>query len=867
MLGFRMIRLKCNKIFWTFLLLVIATLSPVYAQNTTIAAGIVKDSISGEPLSYVSVMFEHSTIGTMTDDDGRFNIQNNQGLSRLVVSSLGYETKTISLLSGSRNETMEIALRPTAFEIAEVTVRPGRERYSRRNNPAVELIKKVIEHKNDNRIEAHDTYQVEQYEKLSLAFDDFNPNLEKGLLRKFKFVKNYMDTSEFTGRPILTLSVRETLSDHYYRKKPKSEKTIVKAKRQEGIEQSIDGDGLLTVGLEDIFTSINIFDNDIEFLLNRFVSPLSSTLATTYYQYYLLDTLDISGDRCVDLGFVPANSESYAFTGHLYIMLDGSYSVKKASLNTPHHINLNWVEKMRIDQEFKRAPDNTWVPDKENIYANFYVIKGAQQIYAHQFRTYEKYNFALQENDSIFNQLGAYHILSDATAHTDTFWIANRHIPLSEKEDALKDLLEELRKVPVLNALIKTIEILVTGYIPTKPDRNESLFDFGPMNTTFSSNRLEGFRVRAGGMTTANLHPHLFAGGYLAYGVNDRKLKHSLKLTYSFNPKKYHSMETPVNNLTFMHEYDVYTPGQDFLFTSKDNMFVAIKVGEPVTHMQYIRREMLQYEKDWANGLTLKTWARRENNEAAGTLRYNEYLADNTLKDVKDITTSELGVQLRFAPGERVYSSREGKESAFRLSKDVPILRASHQVGFKGILGGDYTYHHTEISAEKRIWLSSFGHIDAKIKAGKVWNQVPFPLLILPNTNQSLTIQPESFTMMRALEFVADEYASFFVTYYLKGWILNRIPVIKWLKLREVVSVNGFYGNLTDKNNPYVNPTGQFQLPNETRPIGNSPYIEASVGLDNILKILRVDYYRRLTYLDEPNIKKGGFRIALRFAF
>ena len=849
------------------LLQVVAGTFLSHAQSFTSASGIVKDSITGEPLPFVSVYFDGSTIGAMTDDNGTFTLQNNQGYTKLAAASLGYDTKFIDLKPGKKNDNLELLLKPTAFEISEVVVKPKREKYTRKDNPAVELIKKVIAHKNDNRIEAKPEYQTEVYEKLSLSLDNFNPNLDKNkFLKKFKFIKNYLDTSEFNGKPILTVSVRENLSDFYYRKSPKAEKTIVRAKRMQGIDKTLDDGGGITSNLEEIFKSINIFDNNIPILLNRFVSPLSSTLATTYYHYYIMDTLDVGGDKCVDLAFVPANSESYGFTGRLYITLDGNYAVKKVLLNTPANINLNWVDKLRIEQEFKQMPDSTWVLDQENTFVNFYVVRGTQQLYAHQLRNYDNYNFNVQNADSVFGLLGALHVLPEATVQPDTFWIHNRPIPLKEKEDALKDLLGQLRKVPAFNAIIKTAEILITGYIPTANDKKVTKFDFGPMNTTFSANHLEGFRMRVGGMTTANLNPYWFASCYLAYGTNDRKIKYNLKLTHSFTKKEYHEGENPVNNLSFIQEYDVYTPGQDFLFTSKDNIFVAWKVGEPVTKMQYIRKSVLQYEKEWLNGLTWKSWIMNQNNEAAGTLQYIKRDESGNLYHIKDFTTSEIGTQLRFAPGERAYNGRSGKESVFNLSKDAPVFKLSHQLGIKGVLGGDYNYNHTEISAEKRIWLSSFGHIDAQVKAGKVWDKVPFPLLILPNTNQSITIQPEAFHMMNALEFVTDQYVSFNATYYLKGWILNRIPGIKWLRLREVLSFNMIYGGLTDKNNPTLTP-GLFLLPDGTQPLGSTPYMECSVGLENIFKILRIDYYRRLTYLDHPDIKKGGIRIALRFTF
>ena len=846
--------------------LITNAVSVVQAQTVTSASGTVRDSITGEPLSYVSVLFEKSTIGAMTDDFGHFSLQNNQGYTRLVVSTLGYESKSIDLKLGGKNEPLDIRVSPTSFEIAEVVVRPKREKYSRKDNPAVELIKKVIEHKDNNRIESKDEYQVEVYEKLAMSLDNFNPNFEKNKLwKRLDFIKNYVDTSEFTGRPILTLSVRETLSEQYYRRQPLTKKTIVKAKRTQGIDETID-EGGITSNLEEIFRGINIFDNNINILLNRFVSPLSSALAVSYYQYYIMDTLDIAGDRCVDLAFTPVNSQSYGFTGRLYITLDGKYSLKKFLLNVPQKINLNWVDQLRVEQEFKRMPDDTWVVDTENTFINFYFVQGAQKLHSHQLRKYSNYNFHVEKRDSIFDLLGPLHIQPKATAQADSFWIKSRPIPLPEKESVLNELLAEMRKVPAMNVMIKTAEILISGYIPTGRDKESTWFDIGPMNTIFSANQLEGFRIRVSGMTTANLSPHFFASGYMAYGVDDRRFKYNGKLTYSFDEKEYHEGEYPKNNLSFIHEYDVYTPGQDFLFTSKDNVFVTWKVGEPVTKMNYVRKSMVQYEKEWLNNFSLRSWARVQDEEAAGTLEYIKRDPSDVLYRMKSISSTEIGAQLRFAPGERAYAGREGRDSPFNLSKDAPVFKLSHQLGLEGILGGEYNYNRTELSAEKRIWLSSFGHLDTQLKAGKVWDKVPFPLLIMPNTNQSITIQPEAFHMMRALEFVADEYVSLNVTYYMKGWLLNRIPGVRWLKFREVLSFNGIYGNLTDKNNPLMT-KGLFELPNGTMGLGDKPYMEVSAGLENIVKILRIDYYRRLTYLDNPNIKKGGIRIALRFTF
>jgi hypothetical protein len=839
----------------------------VKSQNITQVSGVVKDSVTGELLPFVNVIFQNTTVGSSTNDAGKFSLRNDKGYTGLQISYIGYQTKIVPIKPGQTYAAHEILLQPAAYELGVVTIRPTRERYVRRNNPAVELIRNVIERKNDNRIVSKDEYQAESYEKLSISLDKFDVDFEKNkFLSKFNFVKSYLDSSEFDGKTILTLSLREKLSNVYYRKEPKTVKTILFAKRQRGLDKTFDEYGTLSANLDEMFKEVNIYDNDVNFLLNRFVSPLSSTLATTYYQYFIMDTLNIGGDRCVDLAFVPVNSQSYGFTGRLYITLDGNYSVKKVRLNVPSHINLNYVKDIRIDQEFKQLDDGLWALDKSNTYVVFYFVEGAQQMYAHQLKSYDKYSYEIANRDSIFRLLGETHAVALDVSQPEVFWVNYRHIPIKEKENAIDQLMSQLKEVPVFKAFVKTIEILISGYIPVNDEHDRNKFDFGPMNTTFSSNEVEGVRLRMGGATTANLFPRFFWNGYGAIGMNDRKWKYHSKLTYSFNEKAYHENEAPLNNLSLMHEYDIYTPGQDFLFTSKDNMFVALKVGKTLNKMNYLRTTKLQYEKEWLNGLPVKTWFQLQNNEATGALRYILQDDDDQLLRIKSINTSEWGVQLRFAPGERPYNSRLGKGSIFNLSKDAPVFKIGHQIGFKDVLSGQYNYHHTEAGISKRVWLSSFGYIDVNAKAGKIWDKVPFPLLIMPNTNQSITIQPEAFHLMNALEFVADQYVSLDATYYLKGWILNRIPLVNLLQMREVVGFNAVYGSLSEKNNPAVS-SNLFTFPEGVYPLEKKPYMEFNFGLENIFRILQVNYYRRLTYLEHPNISRNGFRIAMRFSF
>lgn len=847
------------------ILLIFTTSISAAPKKTTSASGLVRDAVTGEEMPFVTIIFENSTSGGITNDDGEFEIKNSDGHNVLIFSFVGYDTQRINIRGGEKNDGLEILLSPTVFELDEVVIRPKKERYSRKNNPAVDLIRKVIEHKDDNRIGSLEEYQVESYEKLSLALNDFNADDKSRLQRRFPFLENYVDTSAIDGKPILTLSIREKLADKYYRKSPKSEKIIYKAIRHEGIDKKLDNYGSLSGNIDEILQDVNIFDNNINFLLNRFVSPLSSTLATSYYKYFIMDTVVVNGDKCIDLAFVPVNSQSYGFTGRLYVLTDGTYTIKKVTLNVPTQINLNFVKHLHIEQEFKQTDDGMWLMDKDNTYLLFHVAEGTQEIYAHQLRSYENYRLDRVDDNDVFSLAGDAHSAENIQI-SDSLWSTQRHMPLSEMENSVGDVMTQMEGNKGFRTFMKAVEILTYGYIETSREHDTNKVDIGPMNTTISFNEVEGLRLRAGALTTANLHPRLFAGAYAAYGFKDEKLKYNGKLTYSFEDKKYHENESPRNNISLSHEYDIYTPGQDFIHTSKDNMFVAVKVGQRIDKMNYLRTNKLQYEKEWLNGLTIKTWLQHQNNTAAGALKYILQSEDGNLTELSDFTTAEWGASIRFAPGERKYNTRAGQGSAANLSKDAPVLILSHQVGTDALLGGDYNYHHTELSFEKRIWLSSFGRLDTKIKAGKVWDKVPFPLLIMPNSNQSLTIQQDALQLMNAMEMVADEYVSATVNYHLNGLITNRIPLINRLGIREVASIIGFYGKLSDKNNPSLS-DNLFILPHNTFAFEDKPYLEYSLGVENIFHIFQVNYYRRLTYLNHPNISKHGVRVAMNFAF
>lgn len=828
---------------------------PVKAQYTL--KGIVTDSVTCEPLPYISVYLKGTSEGGMTDNNGRFSFQTYRSEAQLVVSSVGYE-EYARLIHPARDTYFKVVLTPTSYALNEVVVKPGRERYRKKDNPAVRFVKEMIEHRDDFSPDERDYWQRERYEKMTFAINNFDSaKQQKWLYRKFKFLKDYVDTSAVTGQPVLAVSNRELLATDFYQRSPKRHKQWVKARRRAGLDEMLSQQGM-EQAISVTMTDVDIYDNNISLFTNKFVSPLSS-LGPSFYKYYLMDTVMVAGEPCVDLAFVPFSSESFGFTGHLYVMLDSTYFVRRVVMNFPQKINLNFVDYMRIDQVFDRAPDGTRQLLTESITTEFKLLENNDGIYAKRDVFYRNYQYeptdsarvAFDRPEKIIEEVSA-------SAHSDEYWAKHRHADVSEKETRVGDMMTQLRSYPVFYWTEQVLKVLFTGYLPL-PNDKKPLFYYGMMNATVSGNALEGFRMRAGGMTSAWLHPHLFGRGFVAYGFKDQRVKGLAELEWSFNRKKEYANEFPIHSLKLRYENDVNQYGQHYLYTNKDNMFLALK-RQKDDRIGYVQKAEATYTNEFYSGFSLQLTSRLRRDESSHLI---PFIQNDQPKMVRSFRTSELELKLRYAPGEKFFQTQWNR---YPVSLDAPVFTLSHTAAAKGVLGGDYTYHYTEAGFQKRFWFSAFGYTDVILKAGKVWNKVPFPLLIIPNANLSYTIQPESYSLMNAMEFMNDEYASWDVTYYLNGWLFNRIPLLRKLKWREVLSCKGLYGNLSDKNNPALS-DGLFEFPLGSTVMGRKPYVEVGVGIENILKVLRVDYVWRLTYRDLPQIDKSGLRISLHMTF
>ena len=840
-------------------ILLFLTLAQVMSAQTI--KGVVVDEETGDTIPKTGVQYKNSNISTACDKNGFFTIERRND-EYLTFSAVGY--KTLSILIGPNTPSeMRITPKSETKRLNEVTIKAKRGKYSRKNNPAVELMKRVIAAKKRTDLSNHDYYQFNKYQKLTFAINDISPaQLENEKTQKKQWLINQIEVCQYNNKLILPLSVDETVTQNLFRKDPKNEKTIVLGQNTTGVNDLIQTGDVLNTVIKDVFTDVDIYDDQIRLLQYPFTSPIGKD-AIDFYRFYIVDTLYVDNDECYHLQFVPNNQQDFGFRGELWVLTDTTLHVKKCKLTLPKKTDVNFTDNLSILQEYTKLPNGEWALTTDDMIVEMSVVKFMTKFIV--IRTTRMSNYAFNKiPDREFKGKAKIKYDPNSKMRDDDFWATNRMVHLTNGESSMSSFITGLSNTKGFKYILFGLKALIENFVETG---KKSYVDIGPINTMISTNFIDGLRTRLSAQTTANLSPHFFLLGYYARGWKSHKDYYKGQLTYSFNKKEYMPWEFPKRTITFTSTYDVCSPSDKFMPTDKDNVFTAFKWTEVDKMMFYNRQELaFEYEQYWGLKTTVKL--KTEENEACGSL-YFKPLATYGGASVNRIRTTEASFQLRYSPGETYVNT---KQRRLRVNFDPPVFTISHTVGVKGVLGGDYDYNLTEASIYKRFWLNSWGKLDVSVKGGVQWNKVPFPLLIMPAANLSYIVEDETFNLINNMEFLNDRYASLDVSWDLNGKLFNRIPLIKKLKWREWLGIRCLWGTLTDKNNPTLERNAVdpvlMQFPEGSYIMDpKRPYIELVAGIHNIFKLLHVEYIHRLNYNNLPTATKNGVRIMIRLTF
>ena len=843
---------------------IILNVTAMYAQSgLTRIHGNVKDE-NGEVLPYTTVRLKDTSTGCITDYNGNFSFNAKADGQTLVVTSIGYKDYEVKLTSRT-SYPLKITLTSSAYDMEEVVIKPTRERYQKKGNPAVELITEIINRRNEDNPFNNEFVSRDRYETFLIALDNFTEEKQQqATFRNFPFLQEYVDTSKVSGKPVLNVSSRELAATDYFQRRPSRQKQKVHGREWIGIEDFLP-DEEVRASLEATLKDVDLFNDKVMIMRNEFVSPFSD-IATTYYRFYLQDTLLVEGEKCVDLAFVPRNLQSFGFTGHLYITVDSTHFVKWVQMNVPYDINLNFVEYMNVEQKFDRDSEHPRLLTYECITAELKLYDFIDGIYGRREVFYSGYKFNDDVDTEPFTHQEPIIETADALDRDSEFWAQYRNMDDGGdggKTQDVEEMIARLREVPVYYWTEQLINLIFSGFVPVREENNP--FYVGPINTILSYNGMEKLRIKLGGMTTANLNPHLFGTGYLIYGLDDNRFKYYGRLEYSFLPKKEQWNEFPVHSIRLQYEDDIYQYGQQYLYTNKDNALLSIK-RLPDNMIGYVRNSELTYTMERHSGFSFTGVLRNRVNEAT---RFIPMERSDGSGPVNEIMQTELEIGLRYAPHEKFVQHKWNRKSK---TPEHPVFTLNHTFSKAGLLGSDYSIQHTELSYRQRIMAAPIGYFDVMLRAGKIWGQAPYPLLIIPNANLSYTYRKETFETMTPMEFVMDQHLTWDVVYYMNGLIFNRTPLLKKLKLREVLYCRGTWGSLSDKNNPAIDKSGNiFLYPTDrskaTGTVMNEPFVEIGAGVENIFKLMSINWFKRMTYKNSPDVDQWGLRIAVHLQY
>lgn len=849
-------------------ILILLLLILAQAAGAQTITGVVVEESTGDTIPFPSVQYKKEKIATSGNAYGRFSIKRLNG-EKLTFSAVGYQELTI-LIGPNTPSEMKITLKTDTKQLKGVTVKTKRSKYSRKNNPAVELMKRVIAAKKRTDLANHDYYQFNKYQKITFAINDIKPTeLENEKLKKKKWLINQIETCPYNNKLILPLSVDETVTRNIYRKDPKTEKSIIMGQSSSGVNDLIETGDILNNVLKDVFTDVDLYDDQIRLLQYPFTSPIGKD-AISFYRFYIVDTVYVDRDKCFHLQFLPNNQQDFGFRGEIWILADSTLHVKRCNLTLPKKSDVNFVDNLQIIQEYTRLPEGDWALTTDDMFVEMSIAKFLTK--AIVIRTTRMSDYAFDElPDKLFK--GKTKVLheSNAMMRDEAFWDKYRSVELTKSESSMDAFINNLSQQKAFKYIIFGVRAFIENFVETGSQNHPSKVDIGPINTMISSNFIDGVRTRISAQTTANLNPHWFLSGYYARGWDSRKNYYKGELTYSFNKKEYLPREFPKRTLTFTSTYDVCSPSDKFMHTDKDNVFTALKWTK-VEKMMFYNRQQLSFEREEEWGFRTTISLKTEENEACGDLFFKPLSMvgmEDAMTGQGKFRTTEARIELRYAPGETFINT---KQRRLPVNLDAPVFTLSHTTGIKGFLGGDYDYNFTEASIYKRLWLNSWGKIDILAKGGIQWNKVPFPLLIMPAANLSYIISDETFNLINNMEFLNDRYASLDISWDLNGKIFNRIPLLKKLKWREWLGIKCLWGTLTDKNNPTLAanaddgmlmefPEGSYIMDSKR------PYIELIAGIHNIFKIIHIQYVHRLNYNHLPTATKNGVRLMMRLTF
>lgn len=832
-----------KKIFFYFLLFL-----GISAAGQTKVGGLVIDE-SGEPVAFANILFKNSTEGTITNDNGRFYLESDNNHEVLVVSFIGYENKEIPLLS-KVNYDMEVVLAEAAEQLNEVVLISGKQ--SKKNNPAVDILRKIWSKKRENGIRKFDQYAFDKYEKVEFDLNTIDSALMKRKIFKgLEFVFQDLDTSRITGKTYLPIFLNETFSKVYGDNNLNEEKVDVLGNKNSGFENN----QAIIAFVQDLYQSYDIYDNYLKFFDKSFTSPLSRTGIDTY-NYALRDSAFIDNKWCYNIVYYPRRKNELTFKGDFWVN-DSTWAVKNINLEVTKSANINWVKEIYIEQDFEVVNDSLFLLKRDYMLSDFSFQKKEESrgVYGKRTTVYDNYNFDNKRPREFYrkeiNPLDINTIVKD-----EAFWQENRLEALNKDESGIYKLLDTLKTVPKFKTYYNVASILGSGYV----EIDKWDLDIGTFYDFFGYNQAEGPRFRIGARTYRGQNDLWRLEGYVAYGFTDRKMKHGLSGKFLIDPKT--RLIVSGGNRRDIEQLGVsLTATNDVLGRSvASSSLLTVGANNRLTN---INLSALNFEVEPITNFRISLGGTFRTLSSALPNDFSlEYVDPESPSGISsEIRQFDFNTLLIYTPGKKTIGYGVERRD---VNDTYSTLLLNYTKGTDGVLDSDFNYQKLQFSYSQPWQLGGFGRLLSTVELGKTFGEVPLGLLSVVPGNQTFFSNYGTFPNLDFYEFVTDTYASVHLEHNFNGRLFSRIPFLRKLNLREIVGLRGVWGDLSDENIALSAPA---TVNTPLRAPSEKIYYEYSFGIGNIFKIFRIDFNFRGNYLDNPNARPFGVTGTFGFNF
>ncbi len=797
------------------------------SAQKTVVRGTVTNAETGDPIPFVNIVFQHSTSGTISDFSGIYFLESQYPTDSLIASCMGYAPQTVAVRKGTQ-QVIHFKLLAVSLSIEEVVITPG-------ENPAFQVLRNISAHKKFNNPDRFSSYQYRSYNKLQLDMNNVGEKFkDRWVIRNFDFVFENMDSSEVFGKNYLPILISESVSHFYYQKNPSYEREVIEAFKISGIENNT-----ISQFSGKMYQKLNIYNNFITLFEPGFISPIAD-FGRVYYKYVLEDSAMIDDSWCFKISFKPKRKLERTFYGYFWVA-DTSFAIKKVQLRVSPDVNINYLNDLIAINEYKRINDSIWFLDREELLLDFYITDNTTGFFGKKTSVYKDIVLNQPIPDSITTLRTDTYIDEDNLRKDSTYWNDNRLLELTEEEVGIYDMVDSVIQVPAFKRIYKLVDLLFDYYWVTGP------IEFGPYYTFYSNNPIEGHRFRIGGRTSTNFSTKIRFGGHVAYGLKDERWKYGVIADYMFD-------KNPRIRLSFSFYHDMRQLGKSQNAFLDDNILTTILRRNLNYKLTMVDQYNLEFEREWFQGFSNTLTFRTQSFYPTEYVPFAIQTETNETNEINRLTSTEITLRTHFAYREKFLL---GKFERSSLGSIYPTLDLDLTYSPKEIFNSDYEYYKIQLQISDKLEINPFGFLRYRITGGKIFGNLPYPLLELHDGNETYAYDPYAFNMMNYYEFVSDEYLAFWAEHHFQGFFFNRIPLLRWLKLREVVNGKLLIGTLSDSNRNVMD------FPEGLSPL-SKPYVEAGIGVENILNLIRIDAMWRFSYLDNPNIQIFGLRVVLQ---